>query len=572
MFYLLKFIFVIEKGRLSAEGSGSYGGKIQMAKILSIEAEASQIRVAEVEVRGKKGRIYNCFCIPAPQGAVEDGQIRDTKTLGENLKAELSQRKIRTKKVYFATGSTRIASREVRIPFVKANRIQSIIEANATDYFPIDVSKYVLSYSVVDVESQKSEDGKEETKQYHLMVYAAPKAISAAYSEFAENAGLTMTGITYTGDSIYHSVKDEYAKGTHILVKVEYTGTSITIIQDGELTLQRNINYGVDSAAETVRAFPEFGDRLDANEALDVLCSRKCINPFLDMESFDEEISDEERKLETARAEVTESLRYLIGNISRIMDYYISRHTDTNFDSIACCGLGAQVEGLMQLLTNELGQQVDVLQEFKNFVLPASGDTQEVCLYAAVLSPGTSGVNLMDKVNRKKKEKKETLSGAIIICVVGTVAGVVLTVAGYANRIYQQHEQERLNQRISEESSIEEIYSAYTSAKAQYDNYQNMYQYTNTPNEGLKNFIEELEEKMPSDITVENFSSTGTQVSFSMRVGSKSAAANTIMQLRTFESLSTVTTTGIDEAEDGTVSLSVLCTYSDPAPLDSSGE
>lgn len=543
-----------------------------MAKILSIEAEASQIRVAEVEVRGKKGRIYNCFCIPAPQGAVEDGQIRDTKTLGENLKAELSQRKIKTKKVYFVTGSTRIASREVRIPFVKANRIQSIVEANATDYFPIDVSKYVLSYSVIDVESQRLEDGKEETKQYYLMVYAAPKAISAAYSEFAENAGLTMTGITYTGDSIYHSVKDEYAKGTHILVKVEYTGTSITVIRDGELTLQRNINYGVDSAAETVRAFPEFGDRLDANEALDVLCSRKCINPFLDMESFDEEISDEDRKLETARAEVTESLRYLIGNISRIMDYYISRHTDTNFDSIVCCGLGAQIKGLMQLLTNELGQQVDVLQEFKNFALPASGDTQEVCLYAAVLSPGTSGVNLMDKVNRKKKEKKETLSGAIIICVVGTVAGVVLTAAGYANRIYQQHEQERLNQRISEESSIEEIYSAYTNAKAQYDNYQNMYQYTNTPNEGLKTFIEELEEKMPSDITVESFSSTGTQVSFSMRVGSKSAAANTIMQLRTFESLSTVTTTGIDEAEDGTVSLSVLCTYSDPAPLDSSEE
>lgn len=569
---LLKFIFVIEKGLLSVKKQRLIRRKIQMAKILSIEAEASQIRVAEVEVRGKKGKIHNCFCIPAPQGAVEDGQIRDTKTLGENLKAELSQRKIKTKKVYFATGSTRIASREVRIPFVKANRIQSIIEANATDYFPIDVSKYVLSYSVVDVESQKSEDGKEETKQYHLMVYAAPKAISAAYSEFAENAGLTMTGITYTGDSIYHSVKDEYAKGTHILVKVEYTGTSITIIQDGELTLQRNINYGVDSAAETVRAFPEFGDRLDANEALDVLCSRKCINPFLDMESFDEEISDEDRKLETARAEVTESLRYLIGNISRIMDYYISRHTDTNFDSIVCCGLGAQVKGLMQLLTNELGQQVDVLQEFKNFALPAGENAQEVCLYAAVLSPGTSGVNLMDKVNRKKKEKKETLSGAIIICVVGTVAGVVLTAAGYANRIYQQHEQERLNQRISEESSIEEIYSAYTNAKAQYDNYQNMYQYTNTPNEGLKTFIEELEEKMPSDITVENFSSTGTQVSFSMRVGSKSAAANTIMQLRTFESLSTVTTTGIDEAEDGTVSLSVLCTYSDPAPLDSSEE
>lgn len=543
-----------------------------MAKILSIEVEASQVRVAEIEVRGKKGRIFNCFCIPAPQGAVEDGQIRDTKSLAEVLREELSQRKIKTKKVYFATGSTRIASREVRIPFVKTNRIQSIIEANATDYFPIDVTKYILSYSVTDVETQKSEDGKEETKQYHLMVYAAPKAISAAYSEFAENAGLTMAGITYTGDSVYHAVRGEYAIGTHILVKIELKGTSISIINNGELALQRNINYGVDSAVETVRAFPEFGDRLDVGEALEVLCNRRCINSALDMMPADEMASDEDRMLETARAEVTESLRYMIGNISRIMDYYISRHTDATFETIDCCGLGAQVQGLMELLTNELGQPVKVLEKVENFALPSSAENEGAYLYAAVMAPSISGVNLMEKTSRKAKEKKDTLSGAIVIFVVGAVAGVALTASGYANRIYQQHEQDRLNQRISEESSIEDIYNAYNTAKSQYDNYQNMYQYTNTPNEGLKNFIEEMEEKMPSDITVESFSSTGSQVSFSMRVTSKSAAANTIMQLRTFESLATVTTTGIDEAEDGTVSMSVACTYADPAPLDQSTE
>lgn len=543
-----------------------------MAKILSIEVEASQVRVAEIEVRGKKGRIFNCFCIPAPQGAVEDGQIRDTKSLAEVLREELFQRKIKTKKVYFATGSTRIASREVRIPFVKTNRIQSIIEANATDYFPIDVTKYILSYSVTDVETQKSEDGKEETKQYHLMVYAAPKAISAAYSEFAENAGLTMAGITYTGDSVYYAVRGEYATGTHILVKIELKGTSISIINNGELALQRNINYGVDSAVETVRAFPEFGDRLDVGEALEVLCNRRCINSALDMMPADEMTSDEDRMLETARAEVTESLRYMIGNISRIMDYYISRHTDATFETIDCCGLGAQVQGLMELLTNELGQPVKVLEKVENFVLPSSAENEGAYLYAAVMAPSISGVNLMEKTSRKAKEKKDTLSGAIVIFVVGAVAGVALTAAGYANRIYQQHEQDRLNQRISEESSIEDIYNAYNTAKSQYDNYQNMYQYTNTPNEGLKNFIEEMEEKMPSDITVESFSSTGSQVSFSMRVTSKSAAANTIMQLRTFDSLATVTTTGIDEAEDGTVSMSVACTYADPAPLDQSTE
>lgn len=143
-----------------------------------------------------------------------------------------------------------------------------------------------------------------------------------------------------------------------------------------------------------------------------------------------------------------------------------------------------------------------------------------------------------------------------------------MRVPGVANHLYQQHMQDHLNQRISEESSIEDIYNTYTSAKTNYENYQRMYQYTNTPNEGLKTFLEEMEQKMPSDITVETFSSTGTQVSFSMRVSSKSAAANTLMQLRTFESLATVTTTGLEEAEDNTVSMSVICTYADPAPLD----
>ena len=95
-----------------------------------------------------------------------------------------------------------------------------------------------------------------------------------------------------------------------------------------------------------------------------------------------------------------------------------------------------------------------------------------------------------------------------------------------------------------------------------------MYLYTNTPNEGLRVFLEEMEQKMPSDITVETFSSDGTQVSFSMRVSSKSAAANTLMQLRTFESLATVTTTGLSEDDDGTVSMSVICTYAQPATID----
>ena len=539
-----------------------------MARFLSIEAESTQIRVGEVEISGRKGRMLQCFCVPVPQGSVEDGQIRDTKGLGELLRQQLNERGIRTKKAWFVTGSTRIASREVQIPLVKKSRIQSIIEANATDYFPIDVTKYVMSYIILGITGEKGKKGEEaeqkkaddQERQYRLMVYASPKAISTAYYEFAQSAGLTLSGITYTGNTVYQTVQEEYTSGAHILIKVELENTGISIIRDGKLSFQRNINYGMESAVETIRSFPQFGDRLEVQDALQLLSEKKWIYP-----SLDGQIGEEP---DTVKSEVTESLRYLVGNISRIMDYYISRNGDVNFESIVLCGMGGQVQGLTELLTQELGQKVELLTKIVRYSVPDTNKNEGLFLYIAVMDPVKSGLNLMEKTGRKQKEVKETLSGAWVVFGVGALAAVALAVAGVGARIYQTHEQERLNQRIAEEQSIEDVYAAYNNAKSQYDNFQSMYAYTNTPNEGLEAFIQEMEEKMPSSITVETFSSTGSQVSFSMRVASKSEAANTLIQLRTFDSLSSVTTTGIDEGEDGTVTMSVTCTYRNPALLD----
>ena len=539
-----------------------------MARFLSIEAESTQIRVGEVEISGRKGRMLQCFCVPVPQGSVEDGQIRDTKGLGELLRQQLNERGIRSKKAWFVTGSTRIASREVQIPLVKKSRIQSIIEANATDYFPIDVTKYVMSYIILGITGEKGKKGEEteqkkaadQERQYRLMVYASPKAISTAYYEFAQSAGLTLSGITFTGNTVYQTVQEEYTSGVHILIKVELENTGISIIRDGKLSFQRNINYGMESAVETIRSFPQFGDRLEVQDALQLLSEKKWIYP-----SLDGQIGEEP---DTVKSEVTESLRYLVGNISRIMDYYISRNGDVNFESIVLCGMGGQVQGLAELLTQELGQKVELLTKITRYSVPDTNKHEGLFLYIAVMDPVKSGLNLMEKTGRKQKEVKETLSGAWVVFGVGALAAVALAAAGVGARIYQTHEQDRLNQRIAEEQSIEDVYAAYNNAKSQYDNFQSMYAYTNTPNEGLEAFIQEMEEKMPSSITVETFSSTGSQVSFSMRVASKSEAANTLIQLRTFDSLSSVTTTGIDEGEDGTVTMSVTCTYRNPALLD----
>ncbi|MDO5136139.1 MAG: pilus assembly protein PilM [Eubacteriales bacterium] len=536
-----------------------------MAKILSIEVELSQVRVAEMDQRGsgKKARIYQWFSFAIDPGTVEDGQIRDTQGLGELLKEELSAHKVRTKKVSFTVACSRIASREVLLPYVKEKKVQAILEENMGDYFPVDPAKYALSYSIMGVTEKEKEE-----KQYRLMVYAAPKSLAAAYRETAQAAGLSLVRMDYVGSSTYGAVAREFQKGTHLLMKIEELNTLVTIVKDGELALQRNLNYGVNGAIETVRAYPVFGRGLSPQAAMELLKTRSCIRRSLDMDPLESEEEDTDEFVREARREVTESLRYLVGSLSRIIDYYVSRNQDAEFESLLCCGMGAEFLGLPRLLGDELGQKVEVLSRAEGIHLPR-GDESILSAYASVAGSYHSSINFLKNESRGKREKRDGLSGAILVFLTGLVGSVVLAGAGIGMRIYQEGEQERLNRRISEESSIEAIYNTYNTTKEQFARFERMYAYTNTPNEGLVGFIEEMEEKMPASITVDTFTSTGTEVSFSMRLASKAEAANALIQLRSFESLEEVKTSGITESEeDGTISLSVHCTYKTPALLD----
>ena len=103
--------------------------------------------------------------------------------------------------------------------------------------------------------------------------------------------------------------------------------------------------------------------------------------------------------------------------------------------------------------------------------------------------------------------------------------------------------------------------------KERYSQYEQMYGYTNTPNESLVSFLEELEQKMPSTLVIEDFNSTGIGISFTVEVSNKKEAANTLMQLRKFESLTSVTTTGTAEDESGIITMSVTANYAQPAAM-----
>lgn len=540
-----------------------------MANMLTIEVGSTEIRVAEMRDDKKGSSIRRCFRFAVPQGMVEDGLVRDAQDLGEQLKNELLSRKISARKVRFIVASSRIASREVRIPFIKKNRIQDLVETNAADYFPIDPVEYNISYRIIDIEEEG--EGKEKEKKYHLMVYACPKDVTESYHQLADAAGLMMSCLAHIGDSIYMAVRDTYKEGTHMLIKIEEDAMIVSVVRDGELRMQRNIGYGINGAVEAVQMFPVFGEHLSYEEALALMTKRNCVRRTLNPNSVIVEPEDETEEIKEARTEVSQNLRYLVGNISRIMDYYLARNPGNGFDTIECCGIGAAVLGVTKLLSHELAQKVTPLHlAGHNFAKNEEIENAEA-IYIALFGVDANSANLMEQVKKgkggRKKRDGEDIRGAIVVFAIGAVASVVLIVFSLGNRLYQTQRQKRLNTEITKNESAETIYNEYKSMKENYGQYEQMYNFTNTPNESLVAFLEELEQKMPSTLVVENFTSTGTEVSFTVEVANKKEAANTLMQLRQFESLTGVTTTGTSEDESGIVTMSVSANYAQPAAM-----
>ena len=94
-----------------------------------------------------------------------------------------------------------------------------------------------------------------------------------------------------------------------------------------------------------------------------------------------------------------------------------------------------------------------------------------------------------------------------------------------------------------------------------------LYEYTENPNENLVDFINELEQILPSSFYTNSFSSDLDGISISVTVEGKEAAARTILNIRNMKSISDVQISNITDSKnelgESAVTFSITGTYAD---------
>ena len=539
-------------------------------RVLSIEISNSFTKICEIDYKVKKPKVYKVLTVETPEGVVVDGMLQPTQEYADHLVNALGTNGIHTKRVIFTISSTRVASREVQIPNVKANKIEALVKTNANDYFPVDLTQYEIGHYLA---GGLTEEGK-----LRVMALAVPKALLNSYYQLAQMCGWEVECFDYSSNSLYQILRDEKTETVTMMIKIDENSTIVTVLSAGKVLLQRTVAYGVQDAIETMIASGAYAVN-DPMSAVERFQKKTCLNRVLHpgdklWEENAGRWEDEDAgnvEVTAARQKITSSLEPLIVGVSRVIDFYDSRNGDNPIQKTFVTGLGGSFSGMSKLFTNCLERKVHTLSDMEDKIgmskaIRSTRPAAYISCLGAVLAP----VGLIDKSQQKTKGMT-VVSGtnytfvSVAVLVLGVILSIAMAVTSLTRYFGTVAENVALQARVEELQPAQAVYNDYLATAAQYDKYQYLYEYTENPNENLVEFINELEQILPSSFWTNSFSSDMEGISMSVTVEGKAAAARTILNIRNMESIEDVQISGItdskDEAGKSTVTFSITGTY-----------
>lgn len=491
------------------------------SKTLTIEIGNEFIKVCEMQKVKGTVMVHHAISVQTPTDSVEDGFVRDINQVSEAIKKAMLEEQIIANEVTFVLNSSRVASKEVILPLVKKEKIQELVNMNATEYFPVNIDDYVLSYTVLEEKKSKDE------QKSRILVFAAPELMVQSYYDLAKLLGMNVKAVDYAGNSTLQLIKTQIDAKPTLVVQLGMDTTIASVMCDNVLQLQRTIPYGVSLLLNHVMETRN----VKAKVALELLSSAQIVKDTLDGDK------------------ATGSLKYLVSNVNRVIEYYSSRNQDKPLQKLVIIGEGADVVGMDGLFANETSLPAERLTVLKNVESynRIKVSTSLLKQYMANIGASLNPIHLQPKTGEVVKsgsDKQENLAVPLTVMLVGVIAAIGLAAYPLIKNATLEKEKEKVNDRINELLPIEQIYAENTASKNKLVEIENFYTSTENDTEWALELVEFLEKSVPKGTIIGSLSISNGAVSISATAPADTDLANFITILQNEPHIANVVSTG----------------------------
>ena len=304
------------------------------SSVLSLDFGSDRIKGVVGKYSNKGINVDKSFMLSLPEGLYQDGEITDIDQLTYLLRNILSENGIGQLETYGVINSTAIILREVSLPTVSNEEIDSIISYQLDEYIPINPEDYVVKYLSL---GKLQKDGVDYSQ---ILLMGIPRAMIQAHLTLLKGADLKPTVLDYHGNAIAKliteggSINQGYPDAsTFACVDLGYDFTQLSIIQDGKVKVARAIEFGSKDILDEIKNRMPFVGESEISDKIKRL-EDISVKPSLDNAdiSFIEILRD--------------NLFLLMDKIEMIIRYYNTRDTDNKIDLIILYGNFSQIIGL----------------------------------------------------------------------------------------------------------------------------------------------------------------------------------------------------------------------------------
>lgn len=499
-----------------------------VTKVLSIEVTDVVTRVIEVDYGKKDPVVHKAVIFPTPEKTVSDGVIEGVETYAKEFQRQIHG--FGTKNAVFALASNKVMSREVSIPDMKDDQIADFIQNQKSEYFPMDTSGHTIVHRVLGRDRDQ--------KQIKVIVYAVPQKLVANYQSFASLAGLNIVSIDYNGNAIYQWLQNDSHRQMDMYLQINERSTLFTVLENRMYALQRNINFGAYALSDRLIQSGYFdGEMADhaltRADALKKLSEEEFVFPSFSAIKLSEPDSEAAERLHSAKEMVTEGLRQLLGNLSRVLEYYHSRNQNAELNTIFVGGCGARIKGLKAFLENEFsGVEIVTLDHLPDVKISSAVSKSGINTSELTACIGAADKTLTFVTVSKEAKANKMIFLGVIIAIAGLAGAIVLAFIGKGKYNQQVNKRDRLDVLIQEleASGIEEKEAEYNAARAAANSIIEFHDSTYRNNEQWNEVLRLIEANTVSSMSVSSMKSDKTGVSTNISVLSKEEAAKLLLQ------------------------------------------
>ncbi|MBF8982638.1 type IV pilus assembly protein PilM [Lutibacter sp. B2] len=306
--------------------------------MISIDIGTYTTKIVIGKMKNKNIIIDDAFMVSTPPESYEDGQIKNLEVLKKVIHNALITNKVKEKQMICTLQSTKTITRELILPYVKEDELESMVYFEIEQYLPIRLDEYAVEYKILE------EFEENDIKKLRVLVAALPKEMVENHLKLINGLNLKPIALDIHSNTNAKAFSNEITINNEIysldktitLIDLGYEYINITIIDKGIIRFNRLIHQG--------------GKDIDTNIA----------------NSFNLSLNDaEERKMEHANLDalnedstsitlLNESVKMTIDmwirEIQRIFQYYTSRSRENRIDEIYLHGGSSNIQNVSKYI------------------------------------------------------------------------------------------------------------------------------------------------------------------------------------------------------------------------------